>query len=52
MPVGTRVERTAEALEALYQEVAAEIPQEHLLAVFTRCGGGGSPGRRFRFAYR
>lgn len=41
LPVGTRVERTAEALEALYQEVAAEIPQEHLLAVFTRCGGGG-----------
>ncbi|NLW50152.1 MAG: efflux RND transporter permease subunit [Candidatus Brocadiaceae bacterium] len=45
LPVGTRVERTAEALEAVYAEILEEIPEEHMLAIFTRCGTSaeGSP---------
>ncbi len=38
MPVGTRVERTAEALDAVYAEIVQEIPKSQIRGVFTRCG--------------
>jgi len=38
LPVGTRVERTAEALQAIYREILDEIPAEQIRATFTRCG--------------
>ena len=41
LPVGTRYERTAEAVEAIYAEIIKEIPAEQIMAVFLRAGGGG-----------
>lgn len=41
LPVGTRVERTAEAVAAVYAEILEEIPSEQIIAAFTRSGGGG-----------
>jgi len=38
LPVGTRVEETAEALEAIYKVILSEIPGEQIRALFTRCG--------------
>jgi len=38
LPVGTRVERTAEAMEAIYAAVTEEVPPEQIRAIFTRCG--------------
>jgi len=38
LPVGTRVERTAEALDAVREEILKGIPKEQIRAVFTRCG--------------
>ncbi|MBS3734160.1 MAG: efflux RND transporter permease subunit [Phycisphaerae bacterium] len=38
LPVGTRVERTSEALEVIYNEIRQEIPDDQIRAVFTRCG--------------
>ncbi len=38
LPVGTRLERTAEALEAVAAEIDAAIPDDQVRAVFTRCG--------------
>jgi len=42
MPVGTRVERTAEALRAIRNVILQEIPPEQIRAVFTRCGVTGA----------
>jgi len=38
LPVGTRVERTAEALGAIREEILKEIPESQVRAIFTRCG--------------
>jgi len=38
LPVGTRVEKTVEVMEAVNRIIREEIPQKDLLAVFTRCG--------------
>lgn len=38
MPVGTRVERTAEAMQAIYRMIREEIPQDAIRAMYTRCG--------------
>jgi len=40
--VGTRVERTAEAMQAVHDVIAEEIPREQIRAVFTRCGVSGA----------
>jgi len=42
MPVGTRVERTAEALNAIHDVIRKEIPRDHIRAIFTRCGVTGA----------
>jgi len=42
MPVGARVERTAEALQAIHDAILAEIPREQIRAIFTRCGVSGA----------
>jgi HAE1 family hydrophobic/amphiphilic exporter-1 len=38
LPIGTRVERTAEAIRAVYQSILEEVPEEQIRAVYTRCG--------------
>lgn len=38
LPVGTRVERTAEALDAITKVIAQEIPSEQIIGTFARCG--------------
>ncbi len=40
LPVGTRVEKTAEVMEWIAQVLREEIPEEDRLAVFTRCSEG------------
>jgi len=40
-PIGTRVERTAEAMQAIRDAILPEIPREQIRAVFTRCGVSG-----------
>ena len=40
-PVGTRVERTAEVMQAVHDAITQEIPPEQIRAVFTRCGVSG-----------
>jgi len=42
MPIGTRVERTAETMQAVYRAICQEIPGEQIRAVFTRCGVSGA----------
>jgi len=42
LPVGTRVERTAEVLQAIHDAVLEEIPREQIRAIFTRCGVTGA----------
>jgi len=42
MPIGTRVERTAEAMQAVHDAISQEIPREEIRAIFTRCGTSGS----------
>jgi HAE1 family hydrophobic/amphiphilic exporter-1 len=46
LPVGTRVEKTAEVMEEINKIISEEIPAEDLKAIFTRCGTseGGGPG--------
>ncbi len=43
LPVGTRVEETARAMEALEDILKDEIPESDRITIFTRCGvsGGG-----------
>jgi len=41
-PIGTRVERTAEAMRAVHDAIVEEIPREQIRAVFTRCGVSGA----------
>lgn len=38
LPVGTRVERTAEVLEAVRRSILEEIPPEQVRSIYTRCG--------------
>jgi len=42
LPVGTRVERTAEAMQAIHDVILQEIPHEQIQAIFTRCGVTGA----------
>jgi len=42
LPVGTRVERTAEAMQAIHDVILKEIPREQIQAIFTRCGVAGA----------
>jgi len=42
LPVGTRVERTAETMKAVHDAVLQEIPPEQIRAIFTRCGVTGA----------
>jgi len=42
LPVGTRVERTADAMHAIHDAIVQEIPQEQIRAIFTRCGISGA----------
>jgi len=39
--IGTRVERTAEAMQAVRDVILQEIPREQIRAIFTRCGVSG-----------
>jgi len=41
LPVGSRVERTAEATRAVHDVILQEIPREQIRAIFTRCGVAG-----------
>ncbi|MCD6365644.1 MAG: efflux RND transporter permease subunit, partial [Planctomycetes bacterium] len=41
-PIGTRVERTAETMQAVHDAITQEIPSEEIRAVFTRCGVSGA----------
>ena len=38
LPVGTRVERTAEVMQVINRVIREELPEEHVRAIFTRCG--------------
>ncbi len=38
MPVGTRVETTAEVMKAIQDILTAEVPEQERVAVFTSCG--------------
>ena len=38
LPIGTRMERTAEAIREVYKNVLAEVPNEQIRAFFSRCG--------------
>jgi len=40
-PIGTRAERTAETMQAIYRAIREEIPGDQIRAVFTRCGVSG-----------
>jgi len=40
--VGSRVERTAEAMQAIHDVILHEIPREQIRAIFTRCGVTGA----------
>jgi len=42
LPVGSRVERTAEAMQAIHDVILQEIPREQIRAIFTRCGVTGA----------
>ncbi len=43
MPVGTRVEKTAEVMEAVNSMLREEIDDRYVNAVYTRCGESDSP---------
>lgn len=38
LPIGTRVERTADTIQAVYRTILEEVPAEQIQAVYTWCG--------------
>jgi len=42
LPAGSRVERTADAMQAVHDAIVQEIPREQIRAIFTRCGVAGA----------